>query len=70
MFKKKLALEAVQEVRIRLKWIALDQENTDIAEAKFNKTAFIPKELSNGDTAKQLLTRSRFLLFKVQINGV
>jgi len=58
MFKKKLALEAVQEVRIRLKWIALDQENTDIAEAKFNKTAFIPKELSNGDTAKQLLDQS------------
>ena len=61
---QKLALEAVQEVRIRLKWIALDQENTDIADAKFNKTSFIPKEFSNGDTAKQLLTRSRFLLFK------
>ena len=61
---QKLALEAVQEVRIRLKWDALDKENLDIAEAKQNKVQFIPKEFPNGDTAKQLLTRSRFLLFK------
>lgn len=61
---QKLALEAVQEVRIRLKWIALDQENTAIAQAKSNKTSFLPKEFSNGDTSKQLLTRSRFLLYK------
>ena len=61
---QKLALEAVQEVRIRLKWIALDQENTDIAEAKLNKKQFVSNEFSNGDTAKQLLTRSRFLLYK------
>lgn len=61
---QKLALEAVQEVRIRLKWEALDKENLEIAEAKSNKTQFIPKEFSNGDTSKQLLTRSRFLLYK------
>jgi transposase len=61
---QKLALEAVQEVRIRLKWDALDQENSAITEAKLNKTPFISKEFSNGDTAKQLLTRSRFLLYK------
>ncbi|OAB29564.1 transposase, partial [Flavobacterium fryxellicola] len=61
---QKLALEAVQEVRIRLKWDALDKENVSISEAKVNKTPFVPKEFSNGDTAKQLLTRSRFLLYK------
>lgn len=61
---QKLALEAVQEVRIRLKWDALDQENSAITEAKLNKTQFISREFSNGDTAKQLLTRSRFLLYK------
>ena len=61
---QKLALEAVQEVRIRLKWDALDKENVSITEAKVNKTPFVPKEFSNGDTAKQLLTRSRFLLYK------
>ena len=61
---QKLALEAVQEVRIRLKWDALDQENSAITDAKLNKTPFISREFSNGDTAKQLLTRSRFLLYK------
>lgn len=61
---QKLALEAVQEVRIRLKWDALDKENSAITDAKINKIQFVPKEFSNGDTAKQLLTRSRFLLYK------
>ena len=61
---QKLALEAVQEVRIRLKWDALDQENSAITEAKLNKASFISREFSNGDTTKQLLTRSRFLLYK------
>lgn len=61
---QKLALEAVQEVRIRLKWEALDQENQSILEAKLNNAPFVSKEFSNGDTAKQLLTRSRFLLYK------
>ncbi|MEM8520452.1 transposase [Flavobacterium sp. PL12] len=61
---QKLALEAVQEVRIRLKWDALDQENSAVTKSKLNKTPFISREFSNGDTAKQLLTRSRFLLYK------
>ncbi|WP_192502037.1 transposase, partial [Flavobacterium sp. PL002] len=61
---QKLALEAVQEVRIRLKWEALDQENQSILQAKLNNAPFVSKEFSNGDTAKQLLTRSRFLLYK------
>ena len=34
---QKLALEAVQEVRIRLKWDALDKENSAITQAKLNK---------------------------------
>jgi transposase len=63
---QKLALEAVQEVRIKLKWLALDQENTAIAEAKSNKTPLIIKEYSNGDSPKQLLSRGRFLLYKSQ----
>jgi transposase len=63
---QKLALEAVQEIRIRLKWEALDRENEAITQAKLNKTKFITEDFSNGDTAKQLLTRSRFLLYKSQ----
>ena len=63
---QKLALEAVQEIRIKLKWEALDRENEAITQAKLNKTKFITTDFSNGDTAKQLLTRSRFLLYKSQ----
>lgn len=63
---QKLALEAVQEIRIKLKWEALDRENEAITQAKLNKTKFIIEDFSNGDTAKQLLTRSRFLLYKSQ----
>jgi transposase len=61
---QKLALEAVQEVSIRLKWEAIDQENQSIFEAKLNKASFVSIEFSNGDTTKQLLTRSRFLHYK------
>jgi transposase len=63
---QKLALEAVQEIRIKLKWEALDRENEAITQAKLHKTKFISEDFSNGDTAKQLLTRSRFLLYKSQ----
>ncbi|WP_454771244.1 ISAon1 family transposase [Flavobacterium ardleyense] len=63
---QKLALEAVQEVRIKLKWLALDKENTAIAEAKSSKTQLIINEYSNGDSPKQLLSRGRFLLYKSQ----
>ncbi len=63
---QKLALEAVQEIRIKQKWEALDRENQAVTQAKINKTKFITTDFSNGDTAKQLLTRSRFLLYKSQ----
>ena len=47
-----------------LKWESLGKENLSIAEAKQNKIVFIYKEFTNEDTAKQLLTRSPFNLFK------
>jgi len=61
---QKLAFDAVQEVRIQLRWQALDEENEHMALAKKNDTAYQPEVLSNGDTLKQLLVRSRYLLFK------
>lgn len=61
---QKLAYDAVQEVRIKYRWEALDKENAAIASAKKNKHRFEPEILSNGDTLKQLLARSRYLLFK------
>jgi len=61
---QKLAYDAVQECRIKYRWDALDAENEAIKQAKRNKTIFRGEVLSNGDTLKQLLARSRYLLFK------
>lgn len=64
---QKLAYDAVQEARIKYRWEALDQENEAFATAKKNKVSYQPEILENGDTLKQLLARSRYLLFKHHI---
>ncbi|WP_074724792.1 ISAon1 family transposase [Flavobacterium frigoris] len=61
---QKLALEALQEIRIKYRWQAIDIENDAIEKAKTTKTKFESKILSNGDTIKQLLARSRYVLYK------
>ncbi|WP_409013705.1 transposase [Dyadobacter sp. CY312] len=61
---QKLATEALQEMRIKLRWEALDQENDAIEQAKATQTEYIPEVLPNGDTIKQLLARSRYALYK------
>ena len=61
---QKLATEAVQEERIRLRWEVIDLENNTIQKAKNTGSIFRPVLLSNGDTKRQLLARSRYLLFK------
>jgi transposase len=63
---QKLAYDAVQEARIKYRWEALDAENESIEQARKNKQAYQPEVFSNGDTLKQLLARSRYLLFKHQ----
>ncbi|GBF20464.1 transposase [Arenibacter sp. NBRC 103722] len=61
---QKLALEALQDIRIKHRWDAIDLENEQIKRAKEKNRAFVPKEFNNGDTRKQLLARSRYLLYK------
>jgi transposase len=61
---QKLAFDAVQEVRIQLRWQAQEQEHEGVAQAKKTGTDYQPDVLQNGDTLKQLLVRSRNLLFK------
>ncbi|MFY0602280.1 MAG: transposase [Cyclobacteriaceae bacterium] len=61
---QKLAYDAVQQMRIEYRWEALDQENKEIELSKELGKTFIPHRLENGDTPKQLLARSRYLLFK------
>lgn len=61
---QKLAFEAVQEMRIKARWEALDKEMVELTYAKTSGQPFVPETFENGDSRKQLLARSRYLLFK------
>lgn len=61
---QKLAFDAVQEMRIQERWEAIDKENIEIAHAKASGKIYTPDTFENGDSRKQLLVRSRYLLFK------
>lgn len=61
---QQLATEALQEIRIKHRWQAIDDENLQIEHAKRGKTSYHPEVLGNGDTVKQLLARSRYLLYR------
>lgn len=61
---QKLAYDALQEMRIAHRWDAINEETNALENAKLNKEKYITEVLSNGDTKKQLLARSRYLLFK------
>jgi transposase len=65
---QQLASEALQEIRIKYRWEAMDAENEALEKSKREKTAFKFLLLENGDTLKQLLARSRHLLYKSQHN--
>lgn len=65
---QKLAYDAVQEMRIAYRWEALEQENKEIELSRELGRTYIPNRLENGDTIKQLLARSRYLLFKCKSN--
>jgi transposase len=61
---QKLGTEALQEIRIKHRWLAIDQENEALEKAKKLNKKFEPQILTNGDTLKQLLARSRYFLYK------
>ncbi|KAB6139917.1 transposase [Bacteroides xylanisolvens] len=61
---QKLVYEAVQELRITYRWQVIKEENKAIKAAKEKGEVHKAEELENGDTLRQLLARSRYLLFK------
>lgn len=61
---QKLAYEAVQELRIKHRWEAIELENNAIELGRQVQQKYFPATFENGDTLKQLLARSRYLLFK------
>ena len=61
---RKLACDAVRELRIKHRRDAIRQANEEMEEAKHNDEDHVPYRYSNGDTRRELLIRSRHLLFK------
>ena len=61
---QKLACDALQEMRITYRWDAINEETNAMDNARWEKTEYVPYRFENGDTKKQLLARSRYLLFK------
>ena len=65
-----LVNDAVQKKRIEYRWKAIEEENTAIERNKRlnkrrkNKKKYVASTYKNDDTKKQLLARSRYLLFK------
>jgi transposase len=64
----KLVSDALQHVRIKYRWEAIKLENENIKQARENHITYTSEVFANGDTRKQLLARSRYLLFKLPVN--
>ena len=61
---QKLAYEAVPEMRVKARWEALDEESIQIAHARACGKIYHAPVFENGDSRKQLLARSIYLLYK------
>lgn len=61
---QQLTSEATQEVRMSYRREAIKEENKALKKAKKNGKKYVAQIYSNGDTKKQLLARSRHLVFK------
>lgn len=62
----RLVMDALQHMRTNLRWKAIDEENAAIKKAKTEGRKYQPEILSNGDTLRELLVRSKYLLYKFE----
>lgn len=62
----RLVLDAMQHLRVSLRWEVIDMENEAIKLAKKEGKRYQAPEYSNGDTLRELLARSRYLLYKLE----
>ena len=60
----KLVMDAMQHLRVKYRWEAIENENKALKEAKEKKEKYIPEVFENGDTLKELLARSKYLFYK------
>ena len=61
---QKLACDALQDMRVAHRWDAIRADNDAREEARRSGETYVPVMLANVDTRRQLLSRSRYLLFK------
>jgi len=61
---EQLGHEIVQGLRVKLRWKVINEENKAYKKAKRDGLPYRPEEFYNGDTARQLLARSRYALYK------
>jgi len=62
----RLVIDAMQHIRIQLRWDVIKAQNEAIKQAREKGEKYYPEILSNGDTLKELLARSRYLLYKLE----
>lgn len=60
----KLYYDAIDDLRITLRWMARDIENEEIARCRKAGIAYVPFRYANGDTRRQLLARAKYILTK------
>lgn len=59
---QKLYYDALDDLRITLRWMARDMENEELRRCRKEGREYIPFRYANGDTRKQLLARAKFIL--------
>lgn len=59
---RKLCYDAMDDLRVSLRWMAHDKENDEIRKAKERGERYVPFRYANGDTRKQLLARAKYIL--------
>lgn len=61
---QQLVSDALQEIRVEIRKEIIKEHNQKVAEARKRKGHYWPPRFENGDTAKELLARARYLLYK------
>ena len=61
---QKLYYDAIDDLRVSLRWMARDLENAEIQRCREEGVKYVPFKYANGDTRKQLLARAKYILTK------
>ncbi len=61
---QKLACDALQELRIEHRWEAINEETNEMENARLEGKKYRARRFRNGGAGKEILSRSRLLLFK------